>query len=291
MEVVNQPSLRELTTLRMGGRAECGVRIQKPTDWEDLSDFLQKRGLDPLFAGRGSNLLVREGDLPLVLVLQTSLGEIRTWALDSGRVRVQADAGTGLGRLLSRLGSMGLSGLEGLTGIPASLGGAVAMNAGSWGQSMGEVLARVQIWTPGQGLEWVERERLGLGYRVFHPGQEGMWCVTGAELELSREDASRVRHRMRQSYAAKKSAQPILARTCGCVFKNPESGEPAGKLLDMAGFRGATLGGAGFSRLHAHFLVNWGGGRSEGALELIERARNEILRRFGVDLEREVQVV
>jgi UDP-N-acetylmuramate dehydrogenase len=96
---------------------------------------------------------------------------------------------------------------------------------------------------------------------------------------------------MRRHYRAKKGSQPILARTCGCVFKNPPSGPSAGELLDRCGFRGFFLGQTGFSERHANFLINKGGGRANEALELVERARTAVLRRFGVGLEREVRLL
>jgi len=267
------------------------VRIRREVDWEELASFLGERGLTPVCLGRGSNILAREGDLPLALVVQDPADEPEARELPDGRVRVSAGAGTGLGRLLARMRAMGLSGLEGLAGIPASLGGAVAMNAGAYGCDMGRVLARVRIWTPGDGLQWLDREYLAWSYRAFHPGVDGFFCITAAELDLAPDSPEEVRRRMRRHYLAKKGSQPLLERTCGCVFKNPDSGPTAGELLDRCGFRGFFSGGVGFSERHANFLVHKGEGSADQALELIERAGTAVLQHFGIELEREVRVL
>lgn len=291
MEVWSRPSLREYTTLRMGGHAECGLRLLCRRDWQELSGFLQRAGLSPLFMGRGSNLLPREGDLPYALVLPEPSLFLEVVQTEQDRVIVRAGAGAGLPRLLGKLRSMGLSGLEGLVGIPGSLGGAIAMNAGAFGYTLGSVLSRVQIWTPAQGLQWLNRDSLQCGYRSFDPGETDRWCIVAAELELISLGREEVGQQMRRCYAVKKERQPLRAWTCGCVFKNPEHGDSAGLLLDRAGFRGLTRAGVGFSSLHANFLLNHGQGSSDRALELIELARETVSRRFAVDLELEVQVV
>lgn len=291
MDILRRPSLRELTTLRLGGRAECGVRIRSGADWEALSSFLEGRGLTPVCLGRGSNILAREGDLPLVLVLQAPSEMLGPESLPDGRVRVSVDAGMGLGRLLAGLRVRGLSGLEGLVGIPAAVGGAVAMNAGAYGCDMGSVLARVRIWSPHGGRQWLERGQLAWAYREFDPGRSGFFCITEAELDLEPRTPAEVGQRMRDCFKAKKGSQPVSARTCGCVFKNPDSGPAAGELLDRCGFRGFFPGQVGFSRQHANFLINQGGGGANEALELVERARTAVLRRFGIELEREVRLL
>mgnify|MGYP000668614045 CR=1 FL=1 len=291
MEILRRPSLRDLTTLRMGGCAISGARIRCETDWEELSNFLQAEGLPPVCLGRGSNILASEEDLALVLVLQAQMREVKVTHQQGSRIRVEADAGMHLARLLARLQKLGLSGLEGLIGIPGSLGGAVAMNAGAYGYDISRVLARVRIWSPRGGLQWLQREELRLGYREFLPQESGFFCITAAELELEQSAPEEVRHRMRHLYGAKRRAQPVQSMTCGCVFKNPHSGPAAGELLDRCGFRGYYQGEVGFSEQHANFLINSGGGRADQALELMERARTEVRRNFAIDLEREVRLL
>ena len=291
MDLLDRPSLKDLTTLRLGGRAQCGIRIRSEADWDELSAFLEREGLDPVCLGRGSNILAREGDLPLVLIMQAPRREPQGTELSDGRVRIAVHAGMGLGRLLAGLQRRGLSGLEGLTGIPASLGGAVAMNAGAYGCETAGALVRVRVWTPQRGEQWLDREWLDWAYREFDPRVDDFFCITQAELDLEPRTPTEVRQRMRDCFRAKKRSQPVSARTCGCVFKNPADGPAAGDLLDRCGFRGFFLGNVGFSEQHANFLINSGGGNADQALELINRSRTAVLERFGIDLEREVRLL
>jgi UDP-N-acetylmuramate dehydrogenase len=196
-----------------------------------------------------------------------------------------------LPRVLAWAAARGLSGLEPLSGIPGSLGGAVAMNAGSYGRELGELLARVRVWTPEHGLRWLERDAFGYGYRTFAPRHaKGLFVVAGAELWLERSRRDAVRAAMREHYGRKKAGQPVTARSAGCVFKNPAPEAPAGLLLDRAGFRGRRLGEVAFSEVHANFLVNLGRGTADQALELIGQAREAVLARSGHHLEMEVRV-
>ena len=291
MEILRRPSLRDLTTLRMGGCASSAARIHCEADWDQLSSFLQAEGLIPVCLGRGSNVLAREGEIAVALVLQVPMRELKARHRQGSRIRVEADAGMGLGQLLAKLQKLGLSGLEGLIGIPGSLGGAVAMNAGAYGYDISRVLARVRIWSPRDGLQWLEREELRLGYREFLIQKSGFFCITSAELDLEQSVPEEVRRRMRDHYRAKRMAQPVQSMTCGCVFKNPHSGPAAGKLLERCGFRGYYQGEVGFSEQHANFLINSGGGRADQALELMERARTAVRRNFAVHLEREVRLL
>jgi UDP-N-acetylmuramate dehydrogenase len=196
-----------------------------------------------------------------------------------------------LPKLVNWATKLGLSGLEGLAGIPGTVGGAVAMNAGSYGRETADLLARVRIWDAAGGLRWIGPAQWTAGYRGFAPqGCEALWLVLEAELTLKTATSESVRSAVDANLARKKATQPVNTATCGCVFKNPEGGS-AGKMLDELGFRGKGLGGMCFSAMHANFLVNEGRGTAKAALELIAKAREAVLGRFGVALELEVKVV
>ncbi|MFW6054721.1 MAG: UDP-N-acetylmuramate dehydrogenase [Thermodesulfobacteriota bacterium] len=290
MRVLPRPSLADRTSLRLGGRALAEVCLEEEQDWENLPDVLNRLGGIPLILGRGSNVLAGDGDLPLVLLrLQGQRGGY----LSRGRERVSVQAGRSLPGFLAFLQRQSLSGLEGLTGIPGSVGGAVAMNAGSFGCSLDEYLERVQLWTREDGLFWLDAADLKTGYRFFDPGLGSrFWVVTRAEFVLSHEEhAQSIKERMRQVYLRKKRTQPILSRTCGCVFKNPAPESPAGRLLEDCGLKGFRCGGMVFSKTHANFLVNRGRGKTGEALELIEIARERCKSRFGLELDLEVRVI
>ena len=291
MKVLSGPYLKERTSLRMGGRAQVEVCIHNPEDWDALSLFLEREGLIPLVLGRGSNLLVGDGDLPVCLVLPPGGEAPRIVVAGPEYWVVRVSAGYSLNGLLKWLRDHGLAGLEGLIGIPAQVGGAMAMNAGSFGQSMGDCLHRVRCWTPGTGLVWVDRSEVECTYRAFQPQSlDDKWVIHELELTLTPMATREVGRRMQDFWDRKRRTQPVGEKTCGCTFKNPDSA-PAGLLLDRCGMRGMQEGDVQFSPMHANFLINRGNGSFAQAWELISQARSRIRERCGVELELEVQVI
>ncbi len=291
MDIIRDVPFAKRTTLRLGGTALAEAVVRDDEDVAALPGMLAGLGADPLAFGMGSNILAKDGELGLVLVSSRLATGPERLAEDDGRVSVRVGSGIKLQSLLGWLATEGLAGLERLRGIPGSVGGAVAMNAGSWGQSFCERMARVRLWTPERGDHWLAAGEWRADYRHFAPaGAAGFFLVLEAELSMDRADPETVRAGMAEYFRRKKAVQPIAAATCGCAFKNPE-GESAGRLLDRAGFRGVGLGGVAFSEMHANFLVNTGGGRASEALELIALAREAVRTRFGVELELEVRIV
>lgn len=294
LKVLPGPKLAERTTLRLGGRARAELRLESPEDCHALAVEMARFDAQPLMLGWGSNLLAVDGELPLVMVsLAGAEPELAGPAVD-GRQRVRVRGGLMLPKLITWAAARGLSGLEGLAGIPGTVGGAVAMNAGSYGRQMVELLTSVHVWTSEGGLAWIGQGGWKAGYRYFEPVApavcQGFWLVAEAELTLGVADAEQVKTAIQDVLARKKATQPVSAATCGCVFKNPE-GASAGKMLDDCGFKGKHLGGMSFSAMHANFLVNEGRGTARAALELIAQAREAVSTRFGVNLELEVKVV
>lgn len=293
MKLIERPGplLSELTTLKLGGRAAAELVAVSPRALDGLPEALDRIGLPMLLLGRGSNLLALDGELDAV-VLRLGFGEGPAAVEEgSGLVRIRVGADMGLPRLTAWMARHGLAGLENLAGIPGSVGGAVAMNAGSFGTCVADCLARVRVFTPEHGLDWMDVEELELSYRRFRPRRPASWFVVAeAEFMARREDPVAVRDRLRAIFQKKKASQPLNEATAGCLFKNPAPDAPAGRLLDECGLKGRRLGGMGFSGKHANFLVNHGGGRSSEALELATLAREQVKARFGLDLELEVRI-
>ncbi|NDV18884.1 UDP-N-acetylmuramate dehydrogenase [Pseudodesulfovibrio sp. JC047] len=288
LEFISNPSLSKRTSLRLGGTAEVEVVVRDKQDLEALSHFLSKHPMRSFVIGEGSNLLARDGQLDLALIrAETPPGPERVEKIDDTLI-VRCGAGQRLPGLLGWAQMAGLSGLEGLTGIPGSVGGGVAMNAGSYGTEVGSLVTRVRLWTPTHGLVWLDREQCEFAYRHFSTTvsmpDSLIWEV---ELALKEADPKKIRTTMQTNYVKKKATQPVTAKTAGCVFKNPEN-DSAGRLLDTAGMKGVRLGDMLFSDIHANFLVNKGHGTCSDALELIELAQTTVKDKFGVTLELEV---
>lgn len=292
LELIANPSLSKRTTLRLGGTAEVEAVVRDKTDLDELGEFLMRETLRPFCIGEGSNLLAPDGQLDLALIkVGTPPGPKRVEKIDNQLI-VRCGAGQRLPGLLGWAQMAGLSGMEGLTGIPGSVGGAVAMNAGSYGTEIGDLIKRVRLWSPGQGLFWLDRNQCDFGYRHFAPQVTvGKCLIWEVELALTEGDPKAVRQAMKDIYDKKKASQPVTARSAGCVFKNPD-GKAAGLLLDKAGMKGKQLGGMAFSDIHANFLINaTGDGTSAEALELLDKGRQAVLDQFGITLEMEVIIL
>ncbi len=272
------------TSWRVGGPAR---RFYRPADSEDLIQFLQ--GLparEPiLWLGLGSNLLVRDAGFEgTVIALKGRIDRMEmiseTW--------LRAEAGASCARV-ARLGaSAGLVGLEFLAGIPGTMGGALAMNAGAFG---GETWDSVRVVETLDRWGQVRHRPPGdfeVGYRRVS-GPPGEWFLA-AHLEAEPGDVKQGQRRIRQLLELRAATQPIGLPSCGSVFRNPE-GEHAARLIEAAGLKGEIIGGAQVSEKHANFIINTGGATASDIEQLIERVRERVLEASGIRLETEVHMV
>ncbi len=223
---------------------------------------------------------------------------------DAGKVLVRVSAAMPLPRLLAWCAKRGLGDLSGMAGIPGQLGGAVAMNAGSYGCEIGTVVRELRVLVPEQGLRRLGRAEMDFRYRhCALAGCETWGLIVEAGLALTAPGTGKGLHEgegqrlvaaMRATLAKKASTQPLRAASAGCIFANP-AGLSAGKLLDEAGFKGLGADGRRggrlrFSEKHANFLVHEGGGTATEAFDLIAQAREAVRRVHGIDLQLEVKV-
>ncbi|UZP67298.1 UDP-N-acetylmuramate dehydrogenase [Desulfovibrio mangrovi] len=296
--ILQGPTLRERTTLRLGGSTIAEVVIARAQDCDELSLALERLGGKPLVLGYGSNILASDGELPLVVVNPAVMDAPQVVGEGTDGVRVRVGAGFRLPRLLGWLCSNGLSGLEGLSGIPGTVGGAVAMNAGSYGCETGARLESVTIFDPRNGVRTLKRDSLHFAYRHFSveetdgaSGDTSLTIVLDATFCLDRGVRDDIHRVMRENYAKKKATQPVTAYSAGCVFKNPSQQASAGKLLDSCGFKGKEYGGMAFSKMHANFLINTGKGTSEEAKYLLSIAQEKVKKETNFSLELEVKII
>lgn len=291
MREVRNPSLSAITTLGLGGTCSLELTVSSRDDLAAMDDRIRELGLPVYVVGRGSNIFGLDGSHEAVLVRPafTDGPAVLGDETADGGVLVSCGAGISLPVLLAFLREKGLSGMEGLAGIPGTVGGAVAMNAGSFGTSTAESLDSVEIWSGGR-LVRLTPDACETGYRHFRPrGLAGSFLVVSAVFRLSRSTSQDVAAGMQHNFQMKKSRQPITARSAGCVFRNPACGVSAGALLERAGFRGRRKGSVALSEQHANFLVNLGGGISAEALALLEEARTAVRAMAGVELDFEVR--
>ena len=291
MREIASPQLAQRTTLRLGGTAIAELILENAEDVARLSRRLRALGGEPVVIGAGSNILAHDGDLPLVLVRPDFMQGPELVGEEDGKVLVRVGAAVPLPRLLRFCVEQGLSGLEGLVGIPGTVGGAVAMNAGSFGVETCTKINNIHIASKGE-LQVVAAEALQYSYRNLHIGdKKNDFIVLEATFGLTRAARDGISNCMRHNFFEKKSKQPVTAWSAGCVFKNPSPEMPAGRLLDQAGFKGKKLGGMAFSTVHANFMINEGRGSAKAALALMQEAKEAVRERFGIELEPEVRIV
>ncbi len=279
------------TWFGVGGRAD---QIARPSTLRETTALIERAGADGLpvrVLGDGANLLVDDDGVDGLVLSLDRLQEIEHPDVnDPGLLRV--GAGANLMRLVSDTVRDGLAGLETLAGIPASLGGAIVMNAGGAFGQVADVIERVHAVTiAGQEIT-LPRERIDFGYR--HSGLHHL-VITGADLRLTpASNHAALRDRLKEIMAYKKNTQPMADRSAGCVFKNPTlpSGErvSAGMLIDQAGLKGLTCGAAKVSPVHANFVVTGQGACARDVIRLIGRVRRAVLERHGVLLEPEIAI-
>ncbi|MFO8006410.1 MAG: UDP-N-acetylmuramate dehydrogenase [Candidatus Brocadiia bacterium] len=274
--------LSRLTALRVGGKPREYFR---PRDEEELRGALAEcrdRRMPWRVLGGGSNLLVEDGDLPyaVIHIAPPGFGSVER----AGRHGVRAGAGLRSGALLAFCRDEGLGGLEFLAGLPGSVGGAVAGNAGAWEHHVSDRLSRVHLIGPDGGRRVLPPERLRFGYRTAE--LDGA-IVTAAEFALEPRDPELIGARMDHCIARRQQRHPA-GLSAGCIFKNPP-GESAGRLLDLCGLKGRRVGGAEVSRQHANFILNRGAASTRDVLALIAQMKRAVRRRFGIELELEVR--
>jgi len=279
----NEP-LAQLTWFRLGGPA---TYLARPTRAEELRGLVQAARSaevpDRILAG-GSNVLVRDAGVEgLVIHLESpAFSDVQI----EGN-RITAGAAVPLTALISQAARAGLAGLETLTGIPGTVGGAVKGNSGGRQGSIGEVVRRVTVIDPDGELRSRERDDLIFSYRQSNLDDA---ILTSVELELEPDEPEAVVRRMRRIWIVKKENQPYGHQSAGLIFKNPTPELSAGTLIEQAGLKGVRIGGAEVSDRHANYLVTEPGASSDDVLALIDRARDEVLRQFGYELELQIRI-
>lgn len=280
-------AMAPLTTFKVGGPAEALLEASDVEDLRRVVAFLHDRSIPILVVGRGSNLLVRDRGVPgVVIILKGPLASIHT-AMDPG-LSLKAGAGLALSRLLVHCRRKGLGGLEFLAGIPGTVGGAVAMNAGSQGEDIGSRVEAVEGMDGKGTVTQRGHDQLRFSYRSLD--LEEPWIIVWVHLRLDPSTPTQVARRLSGFLRSRKATQPLRFPSAGSVFKNPP-GDYAGRIIDQAGLKGRRIGGAEISTQHANFIVNRGGARAEDILALMEWARREVRTKTGVDLEPEIRVV
>lgn len=273
------------TSWRAGG---CADRAYIPADLDDLRAFLVSvPPHEPLYwVGLGSNLLVRDGGLRgTVIFTHGVLTHIRF----EGNA-IYAEAGVPSPKVARVAALHEFAGAEFMAGIPGTVGGALAMNAGCYGGEAWNIVESVTTLDRAGQLRQRTRANYDIGYRTVVLREAGEEWFIAARFKLPRGDSMKSRETIKQLLERRIAAQPLGQPNAGSVFRNPQ-GDYAARLIEECGLKGHALGGAMISDKHANFIVNTGNARAADIETLIETAHHAVKQKFGVDLEREVRII
>ncbi len=282
--------LARWTSFKVGGPADALV---SPRSLESLGQILALVREDsiPYFViGRGTNLIVRDGGFRGV-VISLGMGFKKITVAEgkeNSHFLVTAEGGVYLPQLVKHTARAGISGLEFAAGIPGSVGGAISMNAGSWGSEIKDCLSNISVLDDKGEIKQWDRTQLSFGYRCLS-NPKGCTILSGT-FRLEKRYPKQVQDTISENLSRKRVTQPLRQPSAGSVFKNPP-GLTAGKMIDMTGLKGARCGGAMVSRKHANFIVNTGKATASDILSLLELLRERVYARFGIKLEPEVEII
>ena len=285
LELREHEPMSRHTTFRIGGPARL---MALPRDRKAAAAAVRaaaELGIRPFFLGNGSNLLVADRGYEGFIVKLTGLDQTRVV-----NRRLRAESGISLARLAMAAWGRGLTGLEFAHGIPGTLGGGVAMNAGAYGGEMSQVLTAVTFLDEAGQVITLPAQECALTYRhslfTDHPER----LILEAEFELAQGVPTLIKIRMDELAQKRRAKQPLDQPSAGSTFKRPE-GHFAAALIEQCGLKGLSVGGAQVSEKHAGFVVNRGGATAEDVLRLMEQVRERVLRDTGVELEPEVKLL
>lgn len=285
VELRMEESVARHTSFRIGGPAEV---MAFPKSVEELSDVLRAGaalGVQPRILGAGTNILAPdEGIDGLVICLKDALDGMER--LDDTSIRVMA--GVTMTRAAVYAANLGLSGLEFSHGIPGTVGGGVYMNAGAYGGEICQVCTQVAVMDDGGKVTVLSKEEMGFSYRHSRLEEE-LGIVVWADFQLSKAPEAEIKAKMQELMGKRKASQPLEYPSAGSAFKRPVGGYAAA-LIDQAGLKGFTVGGAAVSEKHAGFVVNLGGATAKDVRQLLSAVAEKVYDNTGIRLEPEVRI-
>lgn len=276
--------MRQFTSMKVGGPADC---LLFPKDVDELRRavrYAMRKRIPLLILGKGTNLIVRDkGVHGWVISLAQGMKKI----VVDGEM-VEAEAGLLLQRLVQVSIRKGLTGLEPFFGIPGTVGGGLAMNAGAWGAELKDILLSMTLMKEDGEVVERPRSKLRFSYRglVIPPS----WIILKGRFRLKKGKKEEILERVKSYSEMRKKKQPLDYASAGSIFKNPKEG-PAGKWIEGAGLKGFRIGQAMVSDRHANFIINLGKAKAEEVIRLMEIVEAKVYQEKGISLEREVKVV
>jgi UDP-N-acetylmuramate dehydrogenase len=292
-EILWDRPMAQFSTLKVGGQAEAIISVASVKDLKNLLLWLKAHDICWWVVGRGSNILVPDDGLAgVIIVLQGEFNSIKklseSTASPEKKILIRAGGGCLLPKLVSYCTSKSLTGLEFAAGIPGSIGGAIVMNAGAWGNEIGSLIESVSLMNQNGEVLSEQGKNLGFSYRKWSMPHGTV--LLSATFVLMPGSAGDIKRACKKYQELRLKNQPIAEHSAGSFFKNPPDNS-AGRLIEEAGLKGLSIGGAKISEKHANFIVNTGKASATDILNLMQVVQQEVYKRFGIRLEPEVHIL
>ena len=259
-----------------------------PKDREDLSKIILysiDKNIKTYFLGSGSNILVNDKGLNGIVI--SPIRSLNKLIINNNKVF--AESGLMLGKLVLETIKKNLTGLESLSGVPGTLGGAIKMNAGAYGQEISNYLCSIEVMDKHGLIKNLSRNDVQFNYRSSSLKSD--YFILSSKFKLEKSDSMHIKKTKENASVGRRKSQPLRFRSAGSVFKNPKNGPSAGYLIDKTGLKGFKKGDAQISEKHANFFINHGKAASDDIIYLIEKAKKEVHKKFGVILELEIKIL
>ncbi|WP_066252596.1 UDP-N-acetylmuramate dehydrogenase [Neobacillus drentensis] len=281
----NEPLVNH-TTIKIGGPADLFIEPSSVENLKQVMSLVKKYSLNWRAIGRGSNLLVSDKGIEgAVIKLGSGIDELKI-----NGTEITVGGGHSLVSLATLISKKGMSGLEFASGIPGSVGGAVYMNAGAHGSDISKILTRAHILFEDGTMEWLSNEEMKFSYRTSVLQKIRPGIVVEASFQLVEGDKEAIVSQMIKNKDYRKETQPWNFPCAGSIFRNPLPNY-AGKLIEVAGLKGFSIGGAKISEMHGNFIVNAGDATAGDVLALIQHVKDVIYSLYEVKMETEVEIV
>lgn len=274
--------LNKFTTFKIGGPADFYLEPKDRNDLINLIKYLKEIKYPYIIIGNGSNVLISDdGIRGAAINLEYGFTKIEV-----KKNKVYAEAGIRLSKLVDVCIEHSLVGLENLAGIPGTLGGAILMNAGAYGGEISDFITKVEVVDDEQ-ISFLKKEECGFAYRKSN--LEGK-IILSAEFELNFGDKEKAKQRRKELLLKRNLSQPVELPNAGSIFKNPPN-DYAARLIEQAGLKGLSIGGAKVSEKHANFIVNFNNASAKDVIELMKIIQERVHQKFGIMLEPEIKVI
>ncbi|MCI9110348.1 MAG: UDP-N-acetylmuramate dehydrogenase [Bacilli bacterium] len=282
-KTLDNQNIKDYTTYKLSGKIKKVIYPENKENLIQLIKYLQQENIKYLIVGNGSNLIFK-GDYNGVVI---KLDRFDKLIINDGIVTV--GAGYNLMKLALKTASLGLSGLEFASGIPATVGGAIYMNAGAYNSSMSDIILEVEVLDDNLNVITLNNNQLKFGYRDSILKNKNYICLN-AKLKLQNKNKEEILDLIKTRKQKRLASQPLEFPSAGSVFRNPE-GLYAGKLIEDLGLKGKSIGGASISKKHANFIINNGNANGEDVVNLINSIKDKVKEEYDIDLINEQEII